>query len=296
MRRIRSDLIVAAGMAVATAAFHLAPARAESTPPSPSPELRVAGGTVRGAARWKSRLRGLWAQKGYVDTIRSTQSPFAASSLLLGISDFRYDSITDFLIVGINHHEQLVGSAELLAEESLRLSAAQPTGQGKWRALIEGYAIEFEQTGVDTVLECRGLNGSWPMLKVEASPDRTLQDWVHAELFGGRFVILDAAEQTVARDVRVYAEGSIEEFPPFESYQVWTDYNDDVPRMDTVVFRDADGAESWYAWSWKPETIELYELTGGDPTSGHLPNAGSERGPLRYVLVRLTNPRGRMGE
>lgn len=294
MRRKRSDLILATALAV----IGLTPlsGRAETAAPPPNSEVREAGGPIRGAVRWKSRLRGLWAQKGYVDAIRSGHSPYAASPLLLGISDFRYDSITDSLIVGINHHEVLLGSAELLAEESQRLSATQPTGQGKWRARVEGYEIEFEQTGIDSVLECRGLNGSWPMLKAEASPDRTLQDWVQAELFGGRFVILDPTEHTVARDVRLYADGAIEEFPPFETYQVWTDYNDDVPRMDAVVFRDADGAESWYAWSWKPETIELYELTAGDPASNHQPNAGSERGALRYVFVRLTSPRGRLGE
>jgi len=294
MRRIRSELILATALVILGVTS--TSGRAETSAVSSISEVRSAGGTVRGAARWKSRLRGLWAQKGYVDAIRSGHSPFAASSLLLGISDFRYDSITDSLILGVNHHEFLLGSAELLVEESQGLSAAQPAGQGKWRARLDGYDIEFEQTGVDSVLECRGLNGAWPMLKVEASPDRTLQGWVQAELFGGRFVVLDAAEHTVARDVRVYAEGTIEEFPPFETYQVWTDYNDDVPRMDAVVFRDRDGAESWYAWSWKPETIELYELTAGDPSSNHQPNAGSERGPLRYVLVRLTSPRGRLGE
>ena len=267
---------------VASGVGELTEARAEDAPPP-----------VRdGSARYRLRLRGLWVQQGYADAIRRDHSPFAASELLTGVSDLRYDSINDSLIIGVNHHEGLRGHATLLLDESRAAQKSKGSTLGVWQAKLEGYDFRIESAPADTVLLCTGFEGTWTLTRVSASPARTLQEFVQTAICGGQFVVQDSLEQTVSRNAAFYADGELTGIPPHARYEIWTDYIDDVPRMDTMRLTDDAGKELWYAWTWKPETISLYKLTG-DPSN---PKADSQRGALMYTLIRLTDPAGVIGK
>ncbi|MFN8547432.1 MAG: hypothetical protein U0527_05535 [Candidatus Eisenbacteria bacterium] len=244
------------------------------------------------SGRFKQQLRGLWVQKEYVDALRSEHSPFRASELLTGVTDLRYDSIAESLVVGINHHEWVGGPVALDLEASRAALKQNPKATlGVWKGTLEGYDVAITAGDSDTTLRCTGFDGTWTLTRVGSNPARTLQEFVQAQLLGGRFVVQDDKGQTLSRDLALYADGQIEGFAPYERFELCTDFIDDVPRMDTVVLVDGAEHETRFALKWAPETIGLYKLVGG----GDPPNAASQGGQLVYTLIRLTDPVHVMG-
>lgn len=231
-----------------------------------------------------SKFIGQWINTSYLEVLQARRSTYRAQLATHGISTIniepQYLETSELTLVN-NMHDGTQAKVQFIKKNSKLLTFRNTAT--KHDAVLSLVVVEK-----DTVLLVSDIE-SKQEIKFKKMPlyFEGLSEFLNRRLFTGNYLVVkDAEKNALEKNITFLSNGDIIGHKYFTKYEIWYDFYDDVPQMDTVVFRDRRGKQYWFGWTRNHTSLMLYNLDGEDENTA---NAEAKLSELYMFLKPIDN-------